>query len=154
MAWTYDASDLSTETAGGRLNATRLLVGDTDTNDQQVQDEEITFALAQTSNNVYNAASWLASVIASKYARRVDTDLDGQLSEKYSQLQDHYARLSVSLSQQGKRFSGASLGSRVGGVSQAAVNAVRGNTDRVSPFARMDRFRIEDNPFLSDWRDE
>lgn len=154
MAWTYDASDLSTSTASGRLNATRLLVGDTDTTDQQVQDEEVTFALAQTSDNVYNAASWLASVIASLYARRVDTDIDGQLSEKYSQLQEHYRRLSVSLAEQGKKYSGTALGSRVGGVSEAAVNAVRGDTDRISPFARMDRFRAESNPYLKDWQEE
>ena len=48
MAWSYDATDLGTSTASGRLNSVRLLVGDTDTNDQQVQNEEITFALAQT----------------------------------------------------------------------------------------------------------
>ena len=42
MAWSYDATDLGTGTASGRLNSVRLLVGDTDTTDQQVQNEEIT----------------------------------------------------------------------------------------------------------------
>ena len=53
MAWSYDESDLETTSTFGRINAVRLLVGDTDSNDQQVQNEEIVFALTQTNNNVY-----------------------------------------------------------------------------------------------------
>jgi len=83
MAFSYDETNLSTDTAAGRLNAVRLLVGDTDTTDQQIQDEEITFALSQNGNNVYLTASWVARSIAAKYARLVDTDLDGQLAESY-----------------------------------------------------------------------
>ena len=60
MAWSYETTDLGTATASGRLNAVRLLVGDTDITDPQVQDEEILFALAQEGNNVYYAASWVA----------------------------------------------------------------------------------------------
>ena len=52
MAWSYDATNLGTSTVAERLNSVRLLVGDTDTNDQQVQNEEIIFALNQTSDNV------------------------------------------------------------------------------------------------------
>ena len=48
MSWSYSPSDLNTTTASGRLNTVRLLVGDTDTTDQLVQNEEITFALSQT----------------------------------------------------------------------------------------------------------
>ena len=33
MAWNYDETDLTTDTASGRVNSVRLLVGDTDTND-------------------------------------------------------------------------------------------------------------------------
>ena len=42
MAWSYDPTDLDTTTASGRLNTVRLLVGDTDTLDQQKENEEIT----------------------------------------------------------------------------------------------------------------
>jgi hypothetical protein len=45
MAWSYNPSNLGTDTGAERLNVVRYLVGDTDVNDQQVQDEEITFAL-------------------------------------------------------------------------------------------------------------
>ena len=154
MAWTYDPSDLTTGTASGRLNVVRLLVGDTDTNDQQVQNEEITFALSETSDNVYNAGAWVATILASKYASRVDTDIDGQLSEKYSQLQEHYKGLSVSLSQQGKRLSGTGLGMSAGGLSVSDINAVRSNTDRVTPSFRRDRFRIGTNEYLGEYKDE
>jgi len=54
--WSYSVTDLNTTTASGRLNSVRLLVGDTDTSDQLVQDEEINFALAQANDNVYYAA--------------------------------------------------------------------------------------------------
>ena len=47
MAWSYDPTDLNTTTASGRLNTVRLLVGDTDTTDQQVQNEEVTFSLTE-----------------------------------------------------------------------------------------------------------
>ena len=45
MSWSYDPTDLNTTTASGRLNTVRFLVGDTDTNDQKVQNEEIEFSL-------------------------------------------------------------------------------------------------------------
>ena len=39
MAWTYDETDLDKTTTSGRLNVVRLLIGDTDTNDQLVKNE-------------------------------------------------------------------------------------------------------------------
>ena len=41
MTWSYDATDLDTETNSGRLNSVRYLVGDTQTSDEQVQNEEV-----------------------------------------------------------------------------------------------------------------
>ena len=64
MAWSYDPTDLDTTTASGRLNTVRLLIGDTDTVDQQVQNEEITFALSENGNNVYYSGAWVARVIS------------------------------------------------------------------------------------------
>ena len=58
MAWSYDEGNLNISDALGRLNSTRLLIGDTDLNDKQVQDEEVSFALAQANNNVYKAVRW------------------------------------------------------------------------------------------------
>ena len=51
MAWSYNPAQLGTSTAAERINSVRLLLGDTDTADQQVQNEEITFGLSQTGDS-------------------------------------------------------------------------------------------------------
>lgn len=140
MAWSYDASDLDTTTASGRLNTVRLLLGDTDTLDQQVQNEEITFALSQTNDNVYFAAAWLARTVASQYARKVNVSLDGSLSADYSDLAKQYTSLAETLEYQGKK-TGAIIGVVAGGLTKSDINAVRANTDRVESSFRRDRFR-------------
>lgn len=140
MAFSYDPTNLSTDTASGRLNTVRLLLGDTNTLDQQVQDEEVLFALAQTNNSVYYAAAWLAKTVASQYARKVDVSLDGALSAKYSDLSKQYQTLSEKLEYQGKK-SGAAVGVIAGGITKTSVNSVRENTDRIGGTFRRDRFR-------------
>ena len=140
MAWSYDASDLDTTTPSGRLNTVRLLLGDTDTLDQQVQNEEITFALSQTNDNVYFAAAWLARTVASQYARKVNVSLDGSLSADYSDLAKQYTSLAETLEYQGKK-TGAIIGIVAGGLTKSDINAVRTNTDRIEGSFRRDRFR-------------
>lgn len=140
MAWSYDETDLGTTTASGRLNSVRLLLGDTDTNDQQVQNEEITFALAQSNDNIYYAASWCARTVSAQYARKVTTSLDGALSANYSDLSKQYSALAENLEYQGKK-SGAVVGIKAGGISKTVVDGVRANTDRIAPSFRRDRFR-------------
>jgi hypothetical protein len=140
MAWSYDASDLDTTTASGRLNTVRLLLGDTDTLDQQVQNEEVTFALSQSNDNVYFAAAWLSRTVASQYARKVDVQLDGALSAKYSDLHKHYVSLAETLEYQGKK-TGAVIGVTAGGLTKSDVSAVRANTNRIEGSFRRDRFR-------------
>ena len=98
MAWTYDPTTLGTTTAAGRLNSVRLLSGDTDTFDKQLENEEIEFSLTQTGNNVYYSAAWVARAISSKYSRLVDTELSGALSSKYSTLASQYMTLSFQYS--------------------------------------------------------
>ena len=140
MAWSYDPTDLDTSTSSGRLNSVRLLVGDTDTTDQQVQNEEITFALTETGNNIYAAASWVARTIASQYSRRVNTTLDGALSADYTDLAAQYFKLAEDLEYRGKT-NGAVLGVAAGGLTVSDINAVRANTNRVEGSFRRDRFR-------------
>lgn len=140
MAWSYDPTNLDTSTSAGRINAVRLLIGDTDTNDQQVQNEEITFALAESNNNVYSSAGWTARVIASQYSRRVNTQLDGALSADYSDLAEQYYKLAEDLEYRGKT-TGAVLGVSAGGLTISDINAVRANTNRVEGSFRRDRFR-------------
>lgn len=116
MAWSYDNTDLDISTSGGRLNIVRFLVGDTDTTDQQVQNEEITFALSQATDDVYSAAAYIARSLSAKFSRLVDVDLDGQLAESYSQLQKHYSDLAKQMSEQKLEAGGVSLGVSGGGL--------------------------------------
>lgn len=155
MSWTYDAASLGTSTAGERLNTARFLVGDTDVNDQQVQDEEVTFALSQSGDNVYYAASFLARSIAAKYSRKVTTKLDGALSAEYSDLAKQYRLLSVDLREQGQLYSGGALGLSFGGLRTTDIDAVRADTTRVAPSFRRDRFRYPQvDDYLPDYTEE
>jgi hypothetical protein len=140
MAWSYSAADLNTTTSSGRLNTVRLLVGDTDTTDQQVQNEEITFSLGLNDDNTYLAAGWIAKAIASKYARLVTTKLDGALSANYSDLAKHYQSLADQLDYRGKT-DGAAIGVLAGGITKSGVEAVRANTNRIEGSFRRDRFK-------------
>lgn len=140
MSWSYDPTNLDTATSAGRLNSVRLLVGDTDTNDQQVQNEEITFSLSETGDNIYSAAAWIARTIASFYSRRVDTQLDGALQANYSDLAEQYYKLAEDLEYRGKT-NGAVLGVAAGGLTISDIQAVRANTNRVEGAFRRDRFR-------------
>jgi hypothetical protein len=151
MAWSYDATDLDTETTSGRLNSVRYLVGDTDTTDQQVQDEEIQFALVQTNNNIYNAGAFVCSTIASKYSRLVTTQLDGALEAQYSDLAKNYKALANDLKSMGQRYSAGALGVYAGGILISQVDIVRDSTNRVPSSFRMDRFRFPSEEYESDY---
>ena len=140
MAWSYDPTDLDTTTASGRLNTVRLLVGDTDTLDQQKENEEITFALAENGNNVYYAGAWTARAIASKYSRRVNTEISGALKADYSDLASQYKTLADSLEYQGKT-SGAAVGVLAGGITKSGIGAVIADTNRIEGSFRRDRFK-------------
>lgn len=144
MAWTYDPTDLDTSTAGGRLNSVRLLIGDTQTQDQQLQDEEIQFGLSENVDNVYSTSVWCANTLASKFARLVDVELDGALSQKYSSLSSQYRSLATSLSQQAPKGK-VELGVAAGGISKSEMSSVRANTDRVQGSFRRDRFHNPPN---------
>ena len=140
MAWSYDPTDLDTTTASGRLNTVRLLVGDTETLDQQVQNEEITFGLSENGDNIYYAGAWIARAIASKYSRKVNTSLDGALKADYSDLAKQYKVLADDLEYQGKT-SGAVIGVLAGGITKSGIEAVRANTNRIEGSFRRDRFK-------------
>lgn len=133
MSWSYDPSDLDKSTPSGRLNVVRLLVGDTDTTQQQVQDEEINFALLETNNRIYLASAWVANSIASSYARQVDSEIDDTLFAKFSQLHQHYRTLSENLSRDAVRFGDSTFGVKAGGIKVTEVDTARQDTNRVQP---------------------
>jgi hypothetical protein len=137
MSWTYDERNLSTTTSSGRLNVIRLLIGDTDTNDQLIKDEEITFALSLNNDNVYFAASWSANTIAAQFARRVNTQVDGALKADYSDLVKHFKALAADLREQGQKYSMTSSSLLAGGISRVSIDSAAALTDRpTSSFAK------------------
>lgn len=144
MSYTYDPTGLDTTTASGRLNVVRLLVGDNNETDQQLQDEEVVFALAQNNNNVYFTAAFCARLLASKYARMVNTQLDGALEAEYSDRIKQYTLLAIQMTDMAKRMSGKNLGVAGGGISKIAIGIAEANPDRPTPAFKVDQFENPD----------
>lgn len=140
MTWTYGGNP-GTSTAAERRDAVRFLVGDTDTNDQQATDEEISFSLSQASNNVYSAAASIASSLMGKYARLVDVSF-GEVKTSYSQRMANYKALRDKLRVDASRLGSLGL-PEAGGISIADMESAREDSDRVRPYFREGQF---DNP--------
>lgn len=67
MAWTYAG-----DPAASALAKVRFLCGDTDTTNQQINDAEITFLLAEWNNDAYTSAAFACEAIAGKYQSKSD----------------------------------------------------------------------------------
>lgn len=104
--WSYDPTNLSETTGEGRKNIVRLLVGDTDQTDPQLQDEELEFALSSNNNRVYGAAVLAVNSILSKYSRLVNVELDEAIREDYSDLIKNYTQLRKELVAKGRLSTG------------------------------------------------
>lgn len=128
--WSYDPASLGVSTATERKNSVRFLVGDTDTTDPQIQDEEIEFALGQVGQNVYLAGSFVAETIAAKFARLVTSEVDRTLRVRYSDMQAQYGALSRGLREQALRIGG--LGISAGGINTLQMEMNRNNPVRPS----------------------
>lgn len=143
MAWTYDDTALGTDTATGRLYSVRLLVGDTNTNDQQTSDESIVFALAQHNDNIYLAGSFVAGTLAAKYSRDVTFGLGNDaIAESASDLAKAYRALQRELRNQAQRSGSSTLGF-------ASDVGSEGSTTEDRAFT-MDQFDIEGDSNVSE----
>lgn len=103
MAWNYNPAQL----AASELYQVRFLIGDTDTNDQQLQDEEITFLLTQC-GSVNGAAVACCENLSAKYANLTDHSL-GPYSVKASQKSKQFMDLAKRISKQASRYSVPSM---------------------------------------------
>lgn len=87
------------------VDAVRLLVGDVDESEPQLQDEEINFLITTWAdkNTIYYAASMAAETIAARYAREINISADsqslsaGDLQEKYLSLAQRLMALHAQL---------------------------------------------------------
>jgi len=83
MTWSYDNTVLATSSK----DAVRLIIGDTDSNDQLLADEEINYYITKQ-GTVVRAASESARAVAAKYARLMSRSIGGlqaDFSAKYRQ---------------------------------------------------------------------
>lgn len=140
MAWTYTSSDLTVSTSSGTLMKVRLLIGDTSTGDQQLQDDEIYFAITEE-GDTRSAAALCASMLASEYARQVDKT-EGKLSISLSKKFEHYKALSASL----KVSVLARAVPHAGGITISEKSEREEDTDRVEPAFTV---TLLDNPGIS-----
>lgn len=122
MTWSYD---IGLATAKDQI---RLLIGDTDTTDPQLQDEEIVFIAAQEAG-VYRGAAQCAFNIAAKYTRQVTRSFGGR-SDQLSQLASQYRTLAKELM---AKSAMRRITPYAGGQSIAEKDAQAQNTDIVQP---------------------
>lgn len=121
MSFSYDPTALSVE-----LNQLRLEIGDTDSNDPLLQDEEIAYIQSQESS-FYMRASVCCKIIASHFAREVDFKL-GNFSEAAQTAYLRYIDLE-------KKFTSLASGSYpwAGGVVSSEKDDLVANTSLVPP---------------------
>lgn len=106
MTWTYGG-----DPAANARDAIRFLVGDTDTTDQLLTDEEIAWVNTEASGTstgttaLYDAAYRCCLTIASKLAREADKQV-GDLSVSMSQRAKAYREQAVSLKELSGREGG------------------------------------------------
>ena len=125
MSWTYNAAEI----AGSQVFQVRFLLGDTNQNDQQLQDEEITFAIS-TRGSIFGAAAMGALSIASSFSRKADTTT-GELRTLYSSQARAYAARAETYEQQATERSGGLP--YCGGISIADKRNREADEDRVPP---------------------
>lgn len=147
MSWTYDPALLGTTTATGRLHSVRLLIGDTESTDPQVEDEEVSFALSQSKDDIYDAGYFLCRILAAKYARLVDTALDKGLSEKNDNLSKKYTQLSDTIKAIGRNVKSSSGGVSGGGLRISAMVAANSDVDRLSPQFATNEFQTNSDKY-------
>lgn len=145
MTWTYTLSNLATvgvssTTADANKDAVRLEIGDTDTTDQLLQNEEILMYLLLDCGittgvlNIYRGAAWCALAVAGHFARKVDKTI-GPARLWTSQRQAQYRELHKDLLMRARMFEGVPY---AGGISIADKLAEAVDADRVPPFFHRD----------------
>lgn len=135
MGWTYNSTDLSDQ-----KDQVRLYVGDVDSSDPLLSDEEINFAITQAGNTrlaAAQAADWLSA----KFARKADKSV-GDMSISASQRSKQYADLADRLRGDNARLSLPYFG----GISKTTKETREADPDRVEPAFTVGML---DNPRIS-----
>lgn len=98
MTWSYSGNPSASD-----LDKVRFLIGDTDTNNQLLSNEEITFLLTEWNNNAYVAASNAAYSLSAEFSGKSDFSRsvgDLSLSTQYGAQAERYGSLAKRLAVQ------------------------------------------------------
>lgn len=139
MTWTYSGNPSSTT-----RDSVRALIGDTDTTDQLLSDEEIAFALDQANDEIYAAAAIAIRMVLPKFARLVDTSIES-VSVRYGERVKSFTELLSQLEAKAESVTGSVAIPQVFGVSVAAMQTVREDLDRPTP--NFDDGQFDNPPF-------
>ena len=137
MTWSYDNTALATSDK----DAVRLIIGDTDTSDQLLQYEEISYYVT-LHGTVIRAASESARAVAAKYARLMSRSIGGlqaDFSAKYRQ----YLELADNLD---RNEQVSPVSPFLAGYLKSQHTTQDENLDRIPIFGR---FGVTDNPRYS-----
>lgn len=127
MSWTWSGTP-GTATAAERRDKVRELIGDTDTTDQQVTDEQIAAWLASYSDDTIRAALYGCQVLVAKYSRQADKTM-GKTKIAASQRAQAYRELAKSI----KANLGGGTQMIVGGISVSGKEDLTTDEDAVQP---------------------
>ena len=139
MTWTYGGDPSS-----NARDAIRFLVGDTDTNDQLINDEEIAWVNNQVTGSdtattgLYDAAYRCCLTIASKFSRLADQSV-GDLKVSMSQKAKAYRLQAEELQSLVSREGGVPT-PYAGGITTSDKDNDQTNSDMVSPFFSRGQF--------------
>jgi len=92
MPWNYDLSTLPTNA----VMQVRMELQDTDPNDQQLQDEEIAYALT-VERNFWAASARCAEIIGRKVLRKADVRLGRAMMVTYSKMAEQWFQMAKCL---------------------------------------------------------
>lgn len=134
MTWTYDATSITTDLAKVRRN-----IGDTNTNDQGLTDEEINSFLVDDGLSVDAATLRSAQALYAKWVRDVDRSNLGMSANRSQKLQHLRDLIDNYLAPRVRRRATPYLG----GVSQDTKDTLNEDTDHVTPRFQRGQF---DNP--------
>ena len=146
MTWSYSGSP-----GDSNVDTIRFWAQLTNTNDQRLTNEELTY-LRTIENTNQEAAAACCEIMATKYAGEADikAGASGELSIKMSQLSNQFNERAKALRAQSAKLAGPYAAS----ISIAGKEAQEEDTDRVEPAFSRDKFDNEEagiGSAVQDW---
>lgn len=137
MTFTYNAASITTD-----LAKVRLMIGDKDSADPLLQDEEINYFLSLNADPT-RAAALAARAIAGNFSKLADKSVES-VSVKYSQKAEGYFKLANHLESQ-SALTGRMAGPSATGIRISQIDAANAQSDRPAPDVQKGMFKNPDD---------